>query len=102
MTDKAMSGADELLSKDILNKELLSIVRYGRFWAVYDNHSGCGCSEQQNVEKQIAGQLVCVTVYRKGAREVVRRLEAAALKTDEEKTDGPCQGYSLAGNGHDE
>ncbi len=73
MTDKAMSGADELLSK-----ELLSIVRYGRFWAVYDNRSGCGCSEQQSAKQQIAGQLVCVTVYKKGAREVVRRLEAAA------------------------
>ncbi len=31
----------------------------GRFWAVYD----------------VDGSLVCVTVYRKGAMEVVRRLQ---------------------------
>ena len=91
MTDKAMSGADELLS----------IVRYGRFWAVYDNRNGCDCCEYKSVKQQIAGQLVCLTVYRKGAREVVRRLEAAAVTTNEEKTDGPCQGYSLARDGHD-
>jgi len=36
----------------------MSIQRYGRFWAVFDD----------------AGLLVCVTVYLKGAREVVRRL----------------------------
>ncbi len=98
MTDKAMSGADELLS----------IVRYGRFWAVYDNHSGCGCCEQQSTKQQIAGQLVCVTVYKKGAHEVVRRLEAAASTTNKETTDeglttdGACQGCTLAGNAHDE
>lgn len=32
--------------------------RYGRFWAVYDP----------------AGVLICVTVYKKGAAEVIRRL----------------------------
>lgn len=37
----------------------MTILRYGsRYWAVYDQ----------------AGELVCVCVYRKGAREVVRRL----------------------------
>ncbi len=35
-----------------------AFTRYGRFWAVYDS----------------AGGLVCVTVYKKGAIEVVRRL----------------------------
>ncbi len=79
MTDKAMSGADELLSKNIL-----SIVRYGRFWAVYDSRNGCGCSEQQSAKQKTAGQLVCVTVYKKGAREVVRRLEAATPTTNED------------------
>ncbi len=78
MTDKAVSGADDLLSK-----ELLSIVRYGRFWAVYDNRSGSDCCEQQSAKQQTVGQLVCLTVYRKGAREVVRRLVAAAVTTDE-------------------
>ncbi len=85
MTDKAMSSADELLDKDIL-----SIVRYGRYWAVYDNRSGCDSPltshhsyKQQSVKQQTAEQLVCLTVYKKGAHEVVRRLEAAALKTDE-------------------
>ncbi len=39
----------------------MKIERYkgGRFWAVYDAD----------------GQLICVTVYRKGALEVVRRLQ---------------------------
>lgn len=40
----------------------MRIEHYGRrFWAVYDE----------------AGELVCVTVYRKGAEEVVRRLQHA-------------------------
>ena len=41
----------------------MEIVRRGRFWAVHDG----------------AGQLVCVAVYQKGAREVVRRLSPAPL-----------------------
>lgn len=40
----------------------MRIERYGRTWAVYDAD----------------GALVCVTVYRKGAAEVVRRLSEAA------------------------
>jgi hypothetical protein len=36
--------------------------RKGRYWAVYSND----------------GALICLTVYRKGAREVVRRLQALA------------------------
>ena len=39
----------------------MEIVRRGRFWAVHDG----------------AGQLVCVAVYKKGAREVVKRLSPA-------------------------
>jgi hypothetical protein len=39
----------------------MRISRYGRFWAVYDR----------------ADVLVCVCVYRKGALEVVRRLQGA-------------------------
>jgi hypothetical protein len=35
------------------------IEKYGRFWAVLDG----------------AGDLVCITVYKRGAAEVVRRLE---------------------------
>ena len=42
----------------------LQIVRRGRFWAVHDG----------------AGQLVCVAVYKKGAREVVRRLSPAPAR----------------------
>ena len=38
----------------------MKIARYGRFWAVFDGDGG----------------LVCVTVYRKGAQEVVNRLTA--------------------------
>ena len=36
----------------------MTITRYGRYWAVYDP----------------AGALVCITLYKKGAAEVVRRL----------------------------
>lgn len=39
----------------------MTITKRGRFWAVYDAD----------------GQLVCLTVYKKGAREVVRRLTEA-------------------------
>ena len=38
----------------------MKIEKYGRFWAVYDENS----------------VLICVTVYKKGAKEVVRRLGA--------------------------
>ncbi len=60
----------------------LTVVRYGRFWAVYDNTPNNNQEKAQNV-----GRLVCLTVYKKGAREVVRRLEAAAppTATDDEK-----------------
>ena len=36
----------------------MKLEKYGRFWAVYD---------EQNT-------LICVTVYKKGAQEVIRRL----------------------------
>ncbi len=36
----------------------MSIEPYGRFWAVYDENK----------------ELVCITVYKKGAKEVVKRL----------------------------
>jgi hypothetical protein len=39
----------------------MRITPYGRYWAVYDD----------------AGVLVCVCVYKKGALEVVRRLQGA-------------------------
>jgi hypothetical protein len=37
----------------------MCITPYGRYWAVYDD----------------TGVLVCVCVYKKGAQEVVRRLQ---------------------------
>ena len=37
----------------------LRLCKYGRFWGIYDAE----------------GTLICVTVYKKGAREVVRRLQ---------------------------
>ena len=40
----------------------MTISRYGRFWAVYDHEV-----------------LVCLTVYRKGALEVVRRLTGVKM-----------------------
>ncbi len=39
----------------------MTIAKYGRHWAIYDP----------------AGNLVCLCVYRKGAREVAARLDAA-------------------------
>ena len=39
----------------------MSITRYGHYWAVYDD----------------TGALVCVCVYKKGAQEVVRRLQGS-------------------------
>jgi len=52
---------------------MLEIQRYNRYWAVYDNRD-----------------LVCVTVYRKGAEEVVKRLKMVekvsnVLKSDKYK-----------------
>lgn len=43
----------------------MSITRYGRFWAVYDGEF-----------------LVCVCVYKRGAEEVVRRLQAQEAAHD--------------------
>ena len=42
-------------------RDCATIKRYERYWAVYDT----------------AGVLVCVCLYRKGAEEVVRRLQQA-------------------------
>ena len=39
-------------------QDVYTIARYDRYWAVRDP----------------AGELVCLTVYKRGAREVVRRL----------------------------
>ncbi len=52
----------------------LSMRKYGRFWAVYDQ-----------------GTLVVVTVYKKGALEVMQRLGPhPSLQTEEEaRHDGP-------------
>lgn len=52
---------------------MLEIQRYNRYWAIYDNRD-----------------LVCVTVYRKGAEEVVKRLKMVekvsnVLKSDKYK-----------------
>lgn len=49
----------------------LIIRKYGRYWAVYDPD----------------GTLVVVTVYKKGAQEVVRRLTAPLSRTGKEGDD---------------
>ena len=54
-----------------------TVERYGRFWAVRDEH----------------GELVCVCVYLRGAREVIRRMtrtEPAGLR--ETPPPGPFHG----------
>jgi len=38
----------------------MTITRYGRYWAIYD----------------ASGMLVCICLYKKGAQEVVKRLQA--------------------------
>lgn len=54
--------------------------KYGRFWAVYDRK----------------GRLVCVTVYKRGAREVIRRLpsrrRAKPLRQWPARSQGPSHG----------
>jgi hypothetical protein len=43
----------------------MSIEKYGKFWAVYENEA-----------------LICVTVYKKGALEVMRRLRKEVIKSE--------------------
>lgn len=50
----------------------MRIERYGRFWAVRDGKA-----------------LVCVTVYRRGAKEVVRRLSRPAKRRRKEERPWP-------------
>jgi hypothetical protein len=51
--------------------EHLSLQKYGRFWAVYDQST-----------------LVVVTVYRRGAVEVIRRLTALHVHTQADQYGG--------------
>jgi hypothetical protein len=53
----------------------MSIQPYGRHWAVYD---ACGV-------------LICLTVYKKGALEVVRRLQDAHPPSDPKQRSLSCQ-----------
>jgi hypothetical protein len=53
-----------------------TIEPYGRFWAVYDP----------------ARELVCVCVYQRGAREVVRRLGATEPEPDRLRETPPAFG----------
>jgi hypothetical protein len=53
----------------------MQIAPRGRFWAVHDRH----------------GQLVCVTVYKKGAREVVRRLSLISRNRPARKASAPAR-----------
>ena len=52
-------------------KGQFAVCRHGRFWAVNDSR----------------GDLVCLTVYRRGAEEVIRRLESQepAMRVDSGK-----------------
>ena len=52
-----------------------NIRRYGHFWAAYDD----------------AGQLVCVTVYKKGAVEVIRRLEGMPIQLQKRSALNPAR-----------
>jgi len=52
----------------------MSIEKYGHYWAVYDT----------------CGVLICLTVYKKGALEVVRRLQDACPLRDPARRSLPC------------
>ena len=54
----------------------MEILRYGRHWAVYDGE-----------------QLVCVCVYKQGATEVVRRLQAIGDEEYERQFEEEQAGY---------
>jgi hypothetical protein len=55
----------------------MSIRKYGRYWAVYASD----------------GALICITVYRKGATEVVRHLQQALEAVQQwQETNEPAQG----------
>lgn len=47
----------------------MEIEKYKNYWAVYDDK----------------GEMVCVTVYKKGAKEVKRRIELLLKKIKKEK-----------------
>ena len=50
----------------------MSIRKYGRYWALYD-----------------AGELVCVCLYKKGAAEVLRRLQRASRSPSDTHANPP-------------
>jgi len=50
----------------------MQIKKYGRAWAVYDEQ----------------GNLICLTVYKKGAIEVIRRLQDIKTTVKEETENG--------------
>ena len=56
----------------------MHIEKKGRYWSVYDNN----------------GTFICLTVYKKGAREVIRRLQA--LEPDRTTVSGAQQQLSTA------
>jgi hypothetical protein len=58
----------------------MSIVKYGRYWKVID----------------VDGALICLTVYKKGATEVVRRLEQAVDEAQQWQ-DRHCSAGDVAG-----
>jgi hypothetical protein len=61
------------------------IARWGRFWAVYEG-------------EERYTHLVCVSVYRKGAREVARRLANGRDVIEPRRTrrpNGPPQLYTI-------
>jgi len=57
----------------------MTIKRYGRYWAVIDTDN----------------TLVCLCVYRKGAEEVVRRLQALDDAQQWQDTNGPTEDVNV-------
>ena len=77
-TERKQKSANEKginMEADATQTSGMQIAARGRFWSVHDRH----------------GQLVCVTVYKKGAREVVRRLSLMHHARPPRKASAPAR-----------
>ena len=72
---KGASMQEDAMRTSGIQSAGMQIAARGRFWAVHDRH----------------GQLVCVTVYKKGAREVVRRLSLVPRTRPPRKASAPAR-----------
>ncbi|SCM83028.1 conserved hypothetical protein [uncultured Sporomusa sp.] len=69
---KLTNRAKEDCLTSLPSKQLMHIQKYGKNWAVYDGN----------------GALICLTVYKRGAMEVLRRLKEINTDTKGEPING--------------